>query len=221
MTRPRSLIVSSGDEFGLLTAIKELPLRGGRQTWLFRCDCGEFLSRQIETVRFNVRNGSQPNCGCLTRKIRSRSGKLKTEHGLSVENRRLYDVHRQMLQRCENPASKDFPHYGGRGISVCPEWRDPVVFFAWAKASGYARGLTIERKDVNGHYEPSNCTWIPNERQSHNTRRNVFLTIDGVTRHLADWARENGLKWSTVNSRIRAGWPLEQAVSEPSGRGAK
>jgi hypothetical protein len=216
MTRPRIHAAARGDLFGLLTAIKELPMHSGRQTWLFQCSCGEFLSRQMEVVRFGVRNGSQPNCGCLTKQIRSRSGKLKTEHGLSVENRRLYDVHRQMLQRCENPSSKDFKHYGDRGITVCGEWRDPVVFFAWAYESGYRRGLTIERVDVNGNYEPGNCTWVPNERQSHNTRRNVFLTIDGVTHHLAEWARLNDLKWPTVSSRIRSGWDLKLAVSTPS-----
>lgn len=191
-------------------------MRGGRQTWAFQCSCGEFLSRQVQVIQTSERVGSQSNCGCLTREIRSRSGKLKTEHGLCAADRRLYDVHRQMLQRCENPASKDFTHYGERGICVCSEWRDPVSFFAWAYAAGYRHGLTIERKDVNGNYDPGNCTWIPNEFQSHNTRRNVFLTIDGVTRHLAEWARTNGLKWPTVSSRLRDGWSVERAISTPS-----
>lgn len=220
MGRPRSLVVSQGDVFGLLTAVTELPMEGDRQVWQFRCNCGVLMSRQIETVRFGVRNGSQPNCGCLTSKIRSASGHLRTEHGLSVENHRLYDVHRQMLQRCENPKCKDFKNYGARGISVCDDWKNPVVFFQWAYSSGYSQGVTIERKNVDGNYSPENCTWIPNEQQSHNTRRNVFLTVGGVTHHIAEWARINGLRWPTVSSRIRSGWPIERAVSEPTNRSA-
>lgn len=218
MGRPRTLVLTAGAEFGLLTAIEELVVDTGRQTWAFRCSCGSVISRQVEAVRFGVRNGSKPNCGCLTKKIRSASGKLKTIHGLSVENKRLYDVHRQMLNRCENSKNKDYKNYGGRGILVCHEWHDPVIFFAWAHSSGYSENLTIERKDVDGNYSPCNCTWIPNEYQSKNTRRNVLVTINGETKHLAEWARVNGLKWPTVGSRIRDGWSLERAVSEPSRR---
>lgn len=200
----------------MLTAIKDLSPPVGKQIWLMKCSCGTFLSRKLEVLHFAQRKGNIANCGCYTKEVRSKSGKLKTEHGLSVADRRLYDVHRQMLERCYNGNSKDFKHYGARGIKVCDAWHDPRLFFEWAYSSGYARGMTIERSDVNGSYTPANCTWVPNEVQSHNTRRNVFLTIDGNTMHLAAWARHFGIKWSTVNSRLRAGWDAELAVTTPS-----
>ena len=213
--RPRTNIVHFGDVFGMLTAKFELEPRNGRQTWLYQCECGTFLSRQVESVRFSVRSGSTANCGYLTRKLRSAAGKMQFEHGLSVANPWLYGVHAQMLRRCYNGYCKDYVHYGARGIEVCDDWHDPVKFFSWAAQSGYARGLTIERKDVNGDYNPENCTWITNERQSHNTTRNVFLTIGKNTFHLAEWARRFGVKWPTANARIRSGWDLQRAVSEP------
>lgn len=213
--RPRSSRIHAGEVFGLLTAVKDISPPMGKQRWLLQCSCGTFLSRRLEVLKFSQKKGFVANCGCYTRDARSRSGKLKTEHGLSVADRRLYDVHRQMLQRCYNSKSKDFEHYGARGISVCQAWHDPNLFFAWAHETGYQRGLTIERRDVNGSYTPENCTWVPNEVQSHNTRRNVFLTIDGETKHLAAWARHFGVKWPTVNSRLNRGWDHVSAVSTP------
>lgn len=205
----------------MLTAIKDLSPPVGKQVWLLQCECGTFLSRRVEILAFAAKRGYASNCGCYTREARSRSGKLKTVHGLSIADRRLYDVHRQMIQRCENERSKDFGNYGARGISVCAEWHDPVVFFAWARQSGYRHGLTIERVDVNDGYHPGNCTWVPNEVQSHNTRSNVFLTIGETTMHLAAWARHFGLRWPTVASRIRMGWDHERAVTTPVTRGGR
>ena len=201
----------------MLTAIKDLSPPVGKQVWLLQCECGAFATRRVEALKFADKNGNIANCGCYTKITRSQSGRLKTIPGLSVLDRQLYDVHRQMLQRCENPKSKDFKHYGARGISVCAEWRDPAVFFMWAVSSGYRHGLTIERNDVNDGYHPGNCTWVPNEVQSHNTRRNVFVEIDGKSMHLAAWARHFGLKWPTVASRLRSGWDPLRAVTTPSG----
>lgn len=92
-----------------------------------------------------------------------------TKHGHRHE--RLYWVWLGIKQRCTNPKSKDYPHYGGRGIKRCPEWNDYAMFREWAMNNGYAPGLTIERLDVNGNYCPENCAWIPKAEQGKNTTR--------------------------------------------------
>ena len=76
-----------------------------------------------------------------------------------------------MKQRCTNPNTKDYRYYGAKGIQVCDEWKEFENFFYWAMANGYKDGLTIERKDNDKNYEPSNCTWIPANRQQRNTRQ--------------------------------------------------
>ena len=137
-----------------------------------------------------------------------------TKHGCSSGPRRkLYDVWRQMHRRCYSPACKDFPAWGGRGITICQEWHDVRAFCAWAESAGYAAGLTIERVDVNGNYEPGNCRWIPNEKQASNTRRLTFLEAFGETRRIDEWAAITGIKYRTIKMRLALGWDAEAALT--------
>ena len=145
--------------------------------------------------------GQIASCGCALSAIRSANGRKNRTHGKSTH--RLYDVWRQMLRRCEDEASSDYPLYGGRGITVCDEWHDVAKFIAWADASGYRIGLTIERTDNNGGYTPENCRWIKNELQARNTSRLVLLTHEGRTAFASDWARELGISLRTILSRKR------------------
>lgn len=200
----------AGQRYGSLTAIKPLLSQKDAMQWLFYCDCGTFLKREGKAVRFAHKSGQTVNCGCVTSDIRAATGRANKTHGLS--RRKLYGVHRQMFQRCENSACKDYPSYGGRGITICDAWTDIQAFFAWAASSGYREGLTIERNDVNGNYEPGNCTWIPNEQQAHNRRVMRNLTIDGETHFISEWARRVGLRRNTIVTRLRMGWSAEDAV---------
>jgi hypothetical protein len=143
-------------------------------------------------------------------------------HGLTRKDyplRKLYDVWRQMHQRCYNPACKDYPAYGARGINVCDAWHSPQTFISWCVASGYQEGLTIERQNVNANYAPNNCTWIPNPRQAANTRKNRRISYAGKTMCLSDWSRETGIHIQTLLMRLRQGWEIHEALCIPPRRG--
>lgn len=198
----------------MLVAIRDVGTRGHRRVWLYKCDCGKQVIRDRASTAHTAKKGV-PNCGCALSSIRAKNGRSTKTHGFSQHC--LYDVWRQMWQRCTNPQCKDFPLYGARGISVCDEWRDVGDFIAWAEGSGYERGLTIERVDNNSGYRPDNCRWIPNEKQAWNTRRLILLTCDGRTTHASEWARLTGLSVRTIISRKRYGWTDEQAIKTPVG----
>lgn len=152
---------------------------------------------------------------------RSRRGR-PPEHGLSSPNsysRRLYDVWRQMMRRCYDRRCKDFPAYGRRGISVCKQWRDVRTFVRWAWRSGYDFGLTMERRSFNGHYNPRNCTWVPNPLQGQNTRKARLYTFNGRTLHLSGWARFTGIHVQTLLLRRRNGWSVAAMLTTPPRRG--
>lgn len=118
-----------------------------------------------------------------------------------------------MLWRC-NPKNHDERSYAKNGISVCDEWLDYVKFSAWAASNGYADNLTIDRIDNDGNYEPSNCRWVTVEGQANNKSNNHLLTYNGKTMTLAEWAREYGVNYSTLRSRInRQGLSLDKALS--------
>lgn len=129
---------------------------------------------------------------------------------------RLYNIWKHMKQRTSNPNDKNYPDYGGRGIRVCDEWvNDFPAFKTWAIANGYTDALSIDRIDVNGNYEPSNCRWIPFSNQGGNKRNCNYLSAFGKTATVAEWSKETGIPAETIRSRInKLGWAAERAVTE-------
>jgi len=124
-----------------------------------------------------------------------------------------------MIQRCENPNTHNYKDYGGRGITVCDEWHNPVVFIDWALANGWEEGLTLDRIDNDGNYEPSNCRWATRKEQQRNRRNNHLITFDGKTQTVVQWAEEVNISPQTLYSRIsKYHWPIERALVEPIGR---
>ena len=114
----------------------------------------------------------------------------------------IYNSWRKMLDRCNNSNSKDYSYYGGRGITVCDEWLSYDNFYEWAYSNGYDNTLTIDRIDVNGNYEPTNCRWVNRKTQSRNTRKNVY--IDGKC--LSEIAEDAGISVGLVTARYEAGY---------------
>lgn len=135
------------------------------------------------------------------------------KHGL--RKTRLFSIWANMKTRCINPRSTHYNRYGGRGITVCDEWRDNFQsFYEWAMANGYKDDLTIDRIDNNGNYEPSNCRWTTSKEQARNTSRNVLITIDGETKSLMSWCEKYNINYKTVRDRLKRGWTIEKSLTE-------
>lgn len=135
--------------------------------------------------------------------------KNREHHGQS--GTKLYYVWIGMKDRCFNPRNKNYPNYGGRGISVCPEWLRYIPFQEWARKNGYKEGLTLDRINNDGNYEPSNCRWVTNREQQYNKRSNRLITYKGVTKTLTEWAAELGVAKSTLYRRFDRGMSIKEA----------
>ena len=123
----------------------------------------------------------------------------------------LHNVWRHMLDRCRNPNNKFYERYGGRGITVCKAWHEFPAFYTWAQVNGYKPGLTIERDNVDGNYEPNNCSFIPRREQGRNTSRTVL--IEGKC--MMQWCEDNNVDYDAFRRRLQRGWPLERAIKQP------
>lgn len=124
-----------------------------------------------------------------------------------------------MRERCSNPNRKEWHNYGGRGISVCGEWEDFVVFRDWAQENGYADDLDLDRIDNDGDYEPENCRWVTRSENLRNTRRSAEATAFGETKCIADWVDDDRcvVPDVTLRTRLRRSWHPEDALTLPSG----
>lgn len=121
-----------------------------------------------------------------------------------------------MRQRCLNPKCKLYAGYGGRGITICARW-DDFASFRDDMGERPSAGHSIDRIDNDGHYCPENCRWAIRKEQVRNTRTNRLLTVDGVTRTMAEWTEISGFERGVIASRLRRGWDAARAVSVPPG----
>lgn len=174
---------------------------GNREYWLCKCDCGN----EVIVEKFHLVHGQIKSCGCL------KGGKLT--HGLA--NTRIYKIWGYIKNRCQNNNNTVYKYYGLRGIKVCEEWQKFEPFYEWAINSGYNEQLTIERIDVNGNYEPNNCTWITQKEQANNKRNNHFITYNNETHTIADWAKLYNISYKMLFKRLKDGWNIERALLTP------
>ena len=194
--KPRNL---TGQHFGNLVAIEKVPSRKGKSRWKCQCECGNIT---IVTAG-DLTSGNTTSCGCKLKEAYHKNGIRLKKHGMC--RTRLYTCWCDMKRRCTNPKNSHFKDYGGRGIKVCEEWNNSTNFIEWALNNGYREELTLDRIDVNGNYEPSNCRWITIKEQANNTRRNINVEINGETHNLTEWARITGINIQTLRSRYHSG----------------
>lgn len=122
-----------------------------------------------------------------------------------------YDAWAGMLQRCNNPRVINFADYGGRGIQVCGRW---VMFENFLADMGpRPAGMTLDRIDNNGDYEPGNCRWTTQRTQARNRRSNHLIKFKGQTRTLMEWGEITGFGWSRIEARLRLGWTVARALT--------
>ena len=206
----------TGQRFSYLTVIKKAGKnKSDKILWLCKCDCGKLKIIQGASLK----NGRIKSCGCLRKK-----GARRT-HGFKYT--RLYCIWQGIKKRCLNKNTSNYYIYGGRGIKICDEWKnDFKAFHDWAFANGYdesaKRGdCTIERIDVNGNYEPSNCRWATMKEQCRNTRSNKLITYNNETRCLMDWSYIFNINYKTLLYRFKRGWTIEKAFMNKDFRMSK
>lgn len=201
----------TGRRFGALVAMERIgssPLNGNA-IWSLVCDCG----RQCSVDGYSVRSGKVTTCqACAAERSRVAS----VTHGMSGS--REFATWTDIQTRCLNANSTGFKNYGGRGIKVCERWRTSFDAFLADMGPRPSSRHSIERDDVDGHYEPGNCRWATAAEQARNKRNNRRITINGVTKTMTDWASAAGLTPSAMLYRINAGQSGEALIA-PTQRG--
>ena len=154
----------TGKRIGRLTCIGTIGKNpAGSLVWECVCECGNTTT----VVSYHLKREDIKSCGCLLSEMRH--GEAKANNGA---HSRLYKIWADMKSRCLNPDYPMFKRYGACGVSICSEWSESfIVFKGWALANGYSENLTIDRKDNDKGYCPSNCRWATREQQVHNRRR--------------------------------------------------
>jgi len=210
---PKASQVQVGQRFGRWTVIGE-PFTEFRKdpAVLCRCTCGT----ERVVVIYSLRSGNSKSCGCYKDEMTS---KRRKKHGYA--GTRIYKAWRDMMLRCYKENHKSFHNYGGRGIKVCPEWHTFLDFKEWSFSHGYGNGLSIDRINNDGDYEPRNCRWTDWGTQCRNTRRSRLITALGETKSVIEWSEDprcslskNGLLY-----RLNQGMKPEVAITMPSRRG--
>uniref|UniRef100_A0A6H2A0Y7 HNH endonuclease n=1 Tax=viral metagenome TaxID=1070528 RepID=A0A6H2A0Y7_9ZZZZ len=211
MTRKGGVIFMSkvidliGKKFGRLTVIERLESdKLGRLYWKCKCECGNFTSVLGLSLRYN----HTKSCGCL-KEEKSKTSNLK--HGKTKT--RLHGIWVNMRERCHNKNNYKYEDYGGRGIEICHEWDDFMVFYEWSMSNGYQDNLTIDRIDNDGNYEPFNCRWTTMKVQNTNKRTNRNIEFNGKTQCITEWAKELNIPLSTRISKYNM--DIDKALTLP------
>lgn len=186
----------TGLRSGKLVAVKPLYVKHKEWVWECKCDCGNVC----EVRSSSITKQTTLSCGCYAKERAKETikyaQKANEKHNLSKHP--LYRIHKGMLKRCEDPRNKLYDYYGGRGIHVCKEWHNVVIFYKWAIQNGWVKGLTVDRIDNNGPYSPDNCRLADMKVQSNNRRDNRFMTYHNTPVLLSEICERTGLPYYTV-----------------------
>ena len=201
-------------KYGRLTVLGESPDRSsdGRVMWRCRCDCGTEIVRIAKAVK----SGNTKSCGCINKERLTAQNKATAKHGMT--GTRAHTAWINMQERCLNPNHNSYHRYGGRGVKICQRWLDSFTNFH-DDMGDPPKGMSLDRIDVDGDYEPSNCRWATDEEQSNNRENNRYLEFGGKKQTIAQWAREVGMSREALRYRINAGWSIEEALTMDKNHG--
>ena len=187
-------------KYGKLTILDTAFYKNGNRYVNCICDCGN-----KKAILFNnIKRGLVKSCGCI---VKTRNGKSKTK---------LFVSYKHMIDRCYRVNDISYKNYGGRGIIVCDDWKnDFMSFYNWAIENGYKDGLTIDRINTNGNYEPTNCRWVSMQIQQNNRSNNRILEYKGQRKTITQWAKFCGLSYRNLHYRLKNGYSVEQAIEKP------
>lgn len=195
-------------KFGLLKVISRSENGADKKPfWLCKCACGNTKSIRGACLV----NGDTQSCGCISKQNRKRFALQRTiTHECSKT--RIYSIWKNMRQRCFNKKCTHYKYYGGRGITMCPQW---LTFENFLSDMGHppSKDHTIERIDVHKGYNKENCKWILSKNQGLNKTNNRLITFKGETKILKEWEFITGIHCRTITSRIKAGWSVEDALT--------
>ena len=194
----------TGQRFGKLTVIKfSKDVQSGnrkRKYWLCQCDCGNL--KEVRTD--GLTRGTTKSCGCLKveNSYKNLTDKYQFKPKYKVRNRKLYFVWRDIKMRCDDISNK---RYGGRGITICNEWLNFDNFALWALNNGYKEGLSIDRINNDGNYEPSNCRWVTMKEQCRNKSTNILIEYKDQNITLAELSEITNVPYMTLRDRYYRG----------------
>ena len=192
----------SGSKIGRLDVISVARTSKKHVFYNCICECGNKTIVQDT----NLLSGHSRSCGCLRRE-------LHTKHGFSKT--RTYSIWKGMIHRCTNIKHSNYPFYGGVGIKVDPRWMNGSSFIEDMGEAPY--GMTIDRIDTRGNYEPGNCRWATMKQQENNRTNNKIISYDNESMTIAQASEKYGIPWSTLNNRIFVyGWSVERALNTPA-----
>lgn len=184
-----------------------------KAVWKCKCDCGNY----IEVSSDKLTTGNTKSCGCLHKETSSNNIKKAIKKNIKYKSKAeeiIIKTFKRMEKRCYDFNCQAYKNYGGRGIKVCDEWlNNNNLFYIWSINNGWRKGLTIDRIDVNGNYEPNNCRWVSNLIQQNNKRNNKYLTFNNETHTIAEWSRILNIPKGTISDRIRRNYPIEKILN--------
>mgnify|MGYP007112382901 CR=1 FL=1 len=191
---------------------REEEKKNGCYLWTCKCDCGNVVL---------VPSGYLPrkkSCGCLVSETASRTastGNNRRTHGM--KGTKIYHVWEVIKYRCLNENNSQWKNYGGRGITICDEWKnDFKTFYDYVSELPHygEEGYSIDRIDNDGNYEPGNCKWSTRLEQNTNKRNNIKVEYNGECRTLKEWSRDLGINYETLRNRYKANKPVEELFSK-------
>lgn len=181
-----------------------------------KCICG----KEVEVYPTYLKNDHVKSCGC--RKHLSGENSRAFKHGQTDST--IYRMYNGMKNRCSNPKSRSYKHYGKKGVKVCEEWNTSFeTFYKWALENGYIKGLQLDRIDNEGDYSPENCRWVSALENNNNRRNNHYVTPWGLPKislanAVRQFAIDETVRYGTVTIRLEDHWPIEEALRTPKGK---